>query len=101
MRIFYFFLLLLCLPVSAAELKKFTMDEISKHATPKDCWIVIKDKVYDLSVYFPKHPAPDAVLARYCGKEASEGWETKDEKRPHSRAAAKLLVRFEVGELAK
>jgi cytochrome b involved in lipid metabolism len=101
MRIFILLLATICLPAAAAELKKFDMDELSKHATPKDCWVVIKNKVYDLTAYFPKHPAPDAVLAKYCGKNADEGWDTKDKKSPHSRAAARLLKRYEIGEFSK
>ncbi len=91
----------LTLPATAGEVKKIHMEELSKHSAPKDCWVVIKNKVYDLTAYFPKHPAPDAVLAKYCGKNADEGWETKDKKRPHSRAAARLLKRYEVGDLSK
>jgi hypothetical protein len=28
---------------------KVSLDELKKHRTPQDCWIQIKDKVYDVS----------------------------------------------------
>ena len=89
------------LPAGAGETKTYPLEEVAKHASPKDCWVVIKDKVYDLTAYIPKHPAPEGVLTKYCGKNADTGWETKDKKRAHSRAAEKLLARYAIGELAK
>lgn len=83
------------------EAKSFSLEEVAKHASAKDCWMVIKGKVYDLTAYVPKHPAPEAALVKYCGKNADTGWETKDKKRAHSRAASKLLARYEIGDLVK
>lgn len=101
MRGFFLLLASLCLPAAAAgEARSYSAEDVAKHASPKDCWVVIKNKVYDLTAYIPKHPAPEAAITKYCGKNADTGWETKDKKRAHSRAAAKLLARYEVGELA-
>ncbi len=95
------FLIVALLPfVSTAAEKSFTLMEVEKHATPKDCWMVIEEKVYDVSSYISKHPAPEAVLVKYCGKKADEGWTTKDQQKPHSRAAARLLKRFLVGSFS-
>ena len=95
-------LLSFCLCLSAfGEGKSYSLVDVAKHASAKDCWMVIEGKVYELTAYIPKHPAPEAALVKYCGKAADTGWETKDKKRAHSRAAAKLLARYEIGQLAK
>lgn len=86
--------------VFASE-KEFEMVEVAKHSISTDCWIVIKNKVYDISSYIPKHPAPETVLTKYCGKVADLGWDTKDKKSTHSRAAKRLLDRYEVGAFTK
>jgi cytochrome b involved in lipid metabolism len=101
MRLLILILLGLSFSAAADERKSYSSEEVAKHDSPKDCWVVIKDKVYDLTAYLPKHPAPDIAITKYCGKNADKGWETKDKKRPHSRAASKLLARYEIGELAK
>lgn len=92
------FVIIACSSVLSAE-KKLTMEEIAKHSTSKDCWIIIKNIVYDISTYVPKHPAPEAALIKYCGKVSDQGWDTKDKKSPHSRAANRLLDRYKVGVL--
>lgn len=81
--------------------KEFKMEEVAKHSISKDCWMVIKNKVYDISSYVPKHPSPETVLTKYCGKVADIGWDTKNKDRPHSRAAKRLLDRYEIGALIK
>lgn len=94
------FVLIAYSAVFASE-KEFKMEEVAKHSISKDCWIVIKNKVYDISSYIPKHPTPETTLTKYCGKIADIGWDTKDKKSPHSRAAKRLLDRFEVGAFLK
>ena len=32
----------------------FTLDEVKKHNSEKDCWIVIQGKVYDVSDFLDK-----------------------------------------------
>jgi len=34
----------------------FSMQEVSRHCTKEDCWIVFYDKVYDVTPYFGFHP---------------------------------------------
>ena len=34
---------------------KLTMAEVAKHKTDKDCWIVIKGIVYDVTKFLPDH----------------------------------------------
>ena len=92
------FFIIACSSVLAAE-EKMTMEEVAKHSISKDCWIIIKNNVYDISSYVSKHPAPEAVLTKYCGKVADKGWDTKDKTSPHSRAANRLLDRYKVGML--
>lgn len=84
---------------ASAAGRKLTMDEVSKHATAADCWIVIKNKVYDISAYVTKHPARLETITKYCGTRADRGWETKDKDRAHSRSATRLLDRYEIGEM--
>jgi len=56
--------------LSKPVLKKVTVEEVAKHNTRDDCWLIVNDKVYDVSSYINEHPGGDAIL-RHAGKDAS------------------------------
>jgi cytochrome b involved in lipid metabolism len=39
-----------------AEDTLVSVEEISKHNTPEDCWIVVDGKVWDITEFAPEHP---------------------------------------------
>jgi len=79
----------------------FTTDDVAKHASKADCWMVIEGKVYDVTAYLSDHPAPPAMLTDYCGKDATQGWQTKgNKKKGHSRKASVLLKSYLKGDLS-
>lgn len=50
----------------------FTKEEVSKHSTDTDCWLIIDGKVYDVTDYILDHPGGDSIL-KNAGGDASEG----------------------------
>ncbi|GFP81824.1 cytochrome b5-like protein [Phtheirospermum japonicum] len=50
----------------------YTKAEVSLHNKRTDCWIIIKDKAYDVSSYVEKHPGGDAILA-HAGDDSTKG----------------------------
>ncbi len=86
--------------VAVAAEKVIARTELAKHALPDNCWMAIRGKVYDVSAYLPEHPSrPDLVLP-WCGKEATEAYDTKTKGRPHSAYADELLATYRIGSLA-
>jgi FKBP-type peptidyl-prolyl cis-trans isomerase/predicted heme/steroid binding protein len=75
--------------------------EIAKHSTEGDCWVVISGKVYDLSNYFPMHPGGVGSILKYCGKDGSTGFASKDNipAQMHSAAAQMMLRDYLLGNL--
>ena len=51
-------------------LASFTLQEVKKHNTINDAWIIIKGKVYDVTSWIPKHPGGKIIL-QGIGKDAS------------------------------
>ena len=49
----------------------YTWEEVAKHNTDSDIWIVINDKVFDVSKYQLEHPGGPIVLMNRAGKHAS------------------------------
>ena len=56
---------------------EYTWEEIRRHSTKKDRWLVINKHVYDVTRW-TKHPGGQAVLNHYAGQDASV---TNKEKR--------------------
>ena len=34
----------------------YTLKDVAAHASPRDCWIIIKGTVYDVTEFLPQHP---------------------------------------------
>ena len=41
---------------------KISLDEVLEHRTKKSFWIICKNKVYDISDYYFKHPGGPCIL---------------------------------------
>jgi alkylation response protein AidB-like acyl-CoA dehydrogenase len=59
--------------------KNFSTEDVSKHNTATDCWIIIDNKVYDVTKFLPSHPGGQKVILKLAGKDA-----TKDFKLLHN-----------------
>jgi cytochrome b involved in lipid metabolism len=58
----------------ARELKEYTLEEVARHDKPEDCWIIINNKVYDVTPFIAQHPGGVAIL-RNAGKDSTDGFE--------------------------
>lgn len=50
--------------------------EVSKHRTRESCWIVIHDKVYDVTGFLESHPGGANILIRSSGRDATKDYES-------------------------
>ena len=57
---------------------EYTIAELGEHATPDDCWVAVDNVVYDLTEFAPEHPAGSEEVTRWCGQDATEGFDTKN-----------------------
>ena len=46
----------------------YTWDEVRQHTSPGDLWLVIDNKVYDVSQWMDEHPGGDFVLLQKPAK---------------------------------
>jgi len=84
---------------AASAERRIALKELTLHAKPNDCWMAIRGTVYDFSAYIPQHPTSPEVITAWCGKEATEAYNTKMRGRPHSPYANELLAKYWIGAL--
>ncbi|CAO3623845.1 unnamed protein product [Cunninghamella blakesleeana] len=56
------------------ELKVFKRDEVKKHNTEGDLWIIIDSEVYDMSNFVELHPGGVFPILELAGKDATEAF---------------------------
>ncbi|KAM6980633.1 cytochrome b5 type B [Aplochiton taeniatus] len=75
--------------------KYFTLEEIKTHNMSKDTWLIIHDKVYDITSFLEEHPGGEEVLLEQAGADATESFEDVG----HSTDAREMLDQYFLGEL--
>lgn len=74
--------------------KTFTMEEVRKHNTEEDCWIIVNNRVYDATEYLELHPGGTDSIVINAGEDATE-----DFVAIHSMKATKMLEKYYIGDL--
>lgn len=74
--------------------KTFTLQEVEKHNTEDDCWIIVKNRVYDCTEYLELHPGGVDSITINAGADA-----TDDFVAIHSMKATKMLEKYYIGDL--
>ncbi|KAM0900240.1 hypothetical protein ACQ4PT_020755 [Festuca glaucescens] len=74
--------------------RSYSKKDVSTHSTRMDCWIIIKDKVYDVTPYVEEHPGGDAILNN-AGADSTEGFFGPQ----HGTRVFDIIDDFCIGEL--
>nr|CAG8537141.1 7131_t:CDS:1 [Entrophospora candida] len=56
-------------------MKLLSAKEVAKHNKQDDCWVIIHNKVYDLTNFLPEHPGGIKVILKQAGKDATEAFD--------------------------
>ncbi|KAJ3045290.1 hypothetical protein HDV00_011162 [Rhizophlyctis rosea] len=74
--------------------KTFSWEEIGKHTSEKDCWVVFGGKVYDVTKFLSKHPGGPKPLLTNAGKDATSEFESI-----HDDTAKKMAAEYCIGKV--
>ena len=81
----------------ATGLELVSLEEVSWHASREDAWLVLYDRVYEVTDYLAtsRHPGGEDVILEYLGHDATLAFRSV----AHSRAAFRGLQQYCVGIL--
>jgi cytochrome b involved in lipid metabolism len=79
---------------------KLTIEEVAKHSSRNDCWLIINERVYDITNFIASHPG-GIVIQQGCGKDATMLFETRPmgSGTAHSERARSLRDDYYIGNL--
>lgn len=58
-------------PADTSGLPGYTQGEVAVHNRAESCWIVVDDRVYDLTSWLPTHQSAAPTLTELCGTDAT------------------------------
>jgi len=79
-------------PAEAAELKNYTLKEVSKHNNESDCWVVVNNQVLDCTEFMNDHPGGKMAIMTFAGKDASEEFNMVHDKNVVEKYASEYIV---------
>ncbi|XP_059380248.1 cytochrome b5 [Carassius carassius] len=75
--------------------KYYRLSEVEERNSFKSTWIIINNKVYDVTKFLEEHPGGEEVLREQAGGDATESFEDVG----HSTDAREMASSFVIGEL--
>ncbi|KAL9642722.1 hypothetical protein ABK040_009800 [Willaertia magna] len=81
--------------MSATNLPLMTRDDVAKHNSESDCWVICHQKVYNLTNYLSEHPGGIKLILKDAGKDCTSSFEAMY----HSHKARNILEKYLIGIL--
>merc|ERR1719149_62749 len=50
----------------------YTLEEVAKHTTKGDCWVVVAGQVLNVTSFLSEHPGGELAILTFAGKDATE-----------------------------
>ncbi|KAL7419817.1 hypothetical protein Q5752_005733 [Cryptotrichosporon argae] len=72
----------------------FTLADLEANKTREKCYMLVHDKVYDVTGFLDEHPGGDEVIIEEGGRDATEAFEDIG----HSDEARKMLDKMYIGD---
>lgn len=79
------------------DLPEYTLEQVSEHSTSGDCWLVIFDKVYDVTEFLHEHPGGEFIICEHAGRDATIAFKNT----LHGKDAHKLMKKYLIGVLVE
>ena len=81
--------------VTAAEIVKggaYTLEEVGKHKTATDCWVIVNGEVLDVTKFLPDHPGGKMAIMAFAGRDATEEFNMVHEEGIVQKYASETVI---------
>eukprot|EP00419_Tripos_fusus_P011399 CAMPEP_0172655066 /NCGR_PEP_ID=MMETSP1074-20121228/376_1 /TAXON_ID=2916 /ORGANISM="Ceratium fusus, Strain PA161109" /LENGTH=69 /DNA_ID=CAMNT_0013469603 /DNA_START=73 /DNA_END=279 /DNA_ORIENTATION=- len=58
-----------------------TAEEVAKHASESDCWVIVGDDVYEVTNFLTDHPGGKKAIMLFAGKDSTEEFDMLHERK--------------------
>lgn len=76
-----------------------TNNEVAKHSSVNDCWIIVQGSVYNVTQYLALHPGGSNIIIPFCGQDATSAYANRGGRGSHSVQADSDLSKLRLGLL--
>ena len=77
-------------------LGELTREEIAKHNTQEDCWIILNNEVYNITPYLKVHPAGPPCIMACAGGDLTEPYMKR-----HRWVSPRIIEKLKIGTVKK
>lgn len=78
----------------------YSREEVSKHDSASDAWVIVDGRVYNITPFLDSHPGGLGVTEEYLGADISDVIRSPDVHR-HSHTAFDLLPQYCIGKVER
>eukprot|EP00250_Pteridium_aquilinum_P005328 c15439_g1_i1 orf=576-2006(-) len=82
-------------PSPPSKPRTFSVPEIRSHSSPDNCWLVIRNSVYDVTSWVPYHPGGSLIYVN-AGRDCTQLFDAY-----HPLCVRVMLARFYIGEVER
>lgn len=79
------------------QLSRYTLYDVCLHCHRDDCWLVIHNRVYDVTSFLSRHPGGEEILWEHAGRDATMAFTGTG----HTLDAVNLLGQYCIGVLVE
>lgn len=76
----------------------YNREEIARHDSADDAWVIVDGQVYDISPFLGTHPGGIGVTEDYLGTDISAVIRSEDVHK-HTRTAFEVMEKYYIGVL--
>ncbi|KAJ3017536.1 hypothetical protein HKX48_003502 [Thoreauomyces humboldtii] len=77
---------------STPEQKEYTLADVGKHTTEKDCWVVVNGQVLNATSFLDDHPGGKKAIMLYAGRDATEEFNMLHKPEVVAKYAPEIII---------